>query len=245
MTPLLSVIVPIYNTAQYLHQCLSSIQQQTYTNLQVIMVDDGSTDHSAQIAQSFTSDPRFYLIKQSNSGVSAARNRAIHEAKGEWITFVDSDDFLQPEHYNSIITKHNIEDCDLIIYGYTETAEDSINIGQRLPKSPYQFVTPWTRIIKRQFIEHNHLEFEEGMRYEDVLFAIDTWLAQPNILLTNITSYNYRIHNNSFTAQRHPIKPLFCLIHQHLKQHNPSLHLRLIITYTRLRLLFHFILNRR
>lgn len=245
MKPLLTVIVPIYNTADYLRQCLDSIQQQTYTNLQVIMVNDGSTDNSAQIAADFTKDSRFRLISQANAGVSAARNRALLEAKGDWITFVDSDDYVETNFYESLLLNRSLTAYDIILSGYTETRADGTSIRHRLPRTSYQFVTPWSRLIKRDFILRNQLLFEEGQRYEDILFAIDTWLAHPKMLLTNITGYHYRIHNGSFTAKKHSIKPLLNLIHKRIKHNRPSFQLYIIIAYTCLRLLLHLALQRR
>lgn len=209
------------------------------------MVDDGSEDNSVQIALEFTKDPRFSLIRQTNAGVSAARNRALQEVKGEWITFVDSDDFLALDFYSLLLQNQLFDKYDLILCGYTESDADGHIKGRHIPRTVYQFVSPCMRLIKRDFLMHNQLRFEEGQRYEDVLFAIDTWIACPRMLLTHITGYHYRLHGDSFTAQRHPIGPLFGLIDERLKQHKPKLWLYGIIVYTKLRLLLHIALRRR
>lgn len=95
--PLISVIVPIYNVETYLPQCINSILESTYTNLEVILVDDGSTDNSNQICDEFKAkDSRCKVIHQINSGLSAARNMGLKEAKGEYISFIDGDDYISP-----------------------------------------------------------------------------------------------------------------------------------------------------
>ena len=96
--PLISVIIPAFNAASVIGETLESVRHQTFENFEVIMVDDGSTDDTSAIAQKFcVSDPRFSLIRQANCGVSAARNRAIRQARGEWIAFLDADDVWMPQ----------------------------------------------------------------------------------------------------------------------------------------------------
>ena len=96
--PLISVIIPAFNAARVIGETLESVRHQTFENFEVIMVDDSSTDDTSTIAQKFcVSDPRFSLIRQANCGVSAARNRAIHQARGEWIAFLDADDVWMPQ----------------------------------------------------------------------------------------------------------------------------------------------------
>ena len=103
---MISIIVPIYNVSQYLEECLHSIQMQDYTDFEVICVDDGSKDNSADIALKFTeSDKRFKLIRQPNSGVSVARNTGIRHAHGTYICFVDADDMIAPS-YLSVLYNH-------------------------------------------------------------------------------------------------------------------------------------------
>lgn len=97
-TPLLSVIVPVYNVAPYLVQCLDSILSQSYTELEVLLVDDGSTDESGTLCDEYAQrDKRIHLIRQANAGLSAARNVAMEQMRGEFFFFVDSDDWLAPE----------------------------------------------------------------------------------------------------------------------------------------------------
>ena len=95
---LVSIVVPVYNVEKYLERCIQSILEQSYTNLQIILVDDGSTDESGHIADSWNKkDKRILVIHQFNAGLSAARNCGIKQAKGDYILFVDSDDWIHPK----------------------------------------------------------------------------------------------------------------------------------------------------
>ena len=101
---LISVIVPVYNVEEYLEECLNSIQHQTYTDIEVILVNDGSTDASKEICERYCQqDPRFHLINQANKGLSGARNRGMTESKGEFITFVDSDDVIKDDMLEQLL----------------------------------------------------------------------------------------------------------------------------------------------
>ena len=97
--PLVSIIIPIYNAENTLRKCLGRVRNQTYENIEVLMVDDGSTDHSSEICQEYcTADPRFRLLRQAHQGVAAGRNRAMAEAQGTYLQFCDSDDWLSLIH---------------------------------------------------------------------------------------------------------------------------------------------------
>ena len=118
--PLISVIVPIYNVEPYLRNCLDSLKNQTLKQIEVIMIDDGSTDDSGKIAEEYVSEtyPIFRCIHTENRGLSAARNRGIDEARAEWIMFVDSDDWVDREFCRISYKKAINNGSDLIIFGY-------------------------------------------------------------------------------------------------------------------------------
>ncbi len=241
MKSLISVIVPIYNVEKYLNECLLSIQNQTYPLLEVILINDGSTDRSAEIAQHFvTSDRRFHLIQQNNAGQSAARNRGLDRASGEYISFVDADDFIAPDFYETLI--HDIQTADILQIGYTRVNQDSQIISKHTPHCFFQYTTPWSRLFRKDFIKKNHLRFEEGQIYEDILFSIDAWKSQAQHISTGYTGYYYRSNPTSTTATKHDTKPLFALIAQ--KKKGCTLWQRAIILYTIVRLRLHFLLNR-
>ena len=116
--PLVSIVVPIYNTAKYLLACLDSIINQTYQNLEIILVDDGSTDDSYQIAKDYAkNDPRIKLIHQKNAGQSAARNHGIERATGEYIGFIDSDDLVAKDFVEQLLLSFNQQNTSLSVCG--------------------------------------------------------------------------------------------------------------------------------
>ena len=118
MQPLISVIVPIYNVAPYLHECIDSIINQTYKNIEVILVDDGSTDNSGKICDEYAKkDRRMVVIHQENQGVNLARTNGLNIAKGDYIGYVDGDDWIEPEMYEHLLNKILETDADFIDSG--------------------------------------------------------------------------------------------------------------------------------
>ncbi|MGM9600387.1 MAG: glycosyltransferase family 2 protein [Faecousia sp.] len=118
-SPLISVIIPVYNVEKYLQRCLDSVIEQTYKNLEVILIDDGSTDHSGEICDDYAAkDVRIHVIHQENQGVSAARNKGLDNVKGEYITFVDSDDYIVNDMIAELLRLSEEEHADIVIGGY-------------------------------------------------------------------------------------------------------------------------------
>ena len=114
--PKLSVIVPVYNTEKYLRECIDSILAQSFTDFELILVDDGSTDKSGDICDAYGRlDHRVRVIRQNNSGVTAARKRGAETAVGEYISFVDSDDWIEPNMYQEMLIKADIYDADMVL----------------------------------------------------------------------------------------------------------------------------------
>lgn len=119
MAAKISIIIPIYNDDQYLGRCLSSVMKQTYHNIEIVLVDDGSTDQSLVICQQYVNrDPRFKLIVQANQGVSAARNTGLSYATGDYICFVDGDDFINPDYCSSLFHHLRNDDADIAVNSY-------------------------------------------------------------------------------------------------------------------------------
>ena len=134
-TPLISVIIPVYNVAQYLPRCLDSICNQTYQNLEIILIDDGSTDSSLEICQQYAQkDPRIRVFHQENSGVCAARNRGLDCAKGDFVCFVDSDDWLDENFYQHLVATQQKTSADVLCGTVFRTAKT--DIGQPLSVQP-------------------------------------------------------------------------------------------------------------
>lgn len=194
-SPLISVIVPVYKVEQYLARCLESICGQTYRNLEIICVDDGSPDKSIDILNEFASrDLRIRILRQENQGVSAARNMGIQEARGEWITFVDSDDWIEAEAYASCVP-HLSNEVDVVIFGvkvdnelppddpqYAAMEEECKKISQSCLVK-YDGITPlsdevilttnisiWNKLFRKSILVKYNILFPIGRWYEDCSF---------------------------------------------------------------------------
>lgn len=122
--PTISVIVPVYNGGEYLRTCLESLHNQTFEDIEVIIINDGSTDNSAETIAGFCArDSRFIAITQDNAGVSAARNRGLDEARGEWISFIDCDDWIEPNTYTELIELATLNRAEAVMFAYSVDCE--------------------------------------------------------------------------------------------------------------------------
>ena len=224
---MISIIVPVYNAKPYLKRCVESLLAQTARNLQIIFVDDGSTDDGLSVLASVR-DARVEVYKQNHAGQSAARNMGLMHAKGEFIAFVDADDALAPDWCERHLQV--IETVDYVQSGYNNT---------RLPWHRYQFTSPCMRLYRREAIEG--MRFIEGMIYEDVIWSVDLWIRHLRCRQIPYGGYQYIANPDSTTAQRHPEaeKRVF----EELKKRIPKASTRnkMIILYTIIRLKLHFL----
>ena len=221
---MISIIVPIYNAEQYLPTCLQSLLSQTITDLELILVDDGSTDNSLSIAQQMAKqDKRITLLTQPHAGQSAARNLGLQHAKGEYIAFVDADDQLAQDWCEQHLAA--IKGVDYV---------QSEN-----PRNRFQYTVVWGRLYRREAIEN--LRFEEGKIYEDVLFSVDLWLSDATCRKIAYKGYYYTVNPRSTTSRPHPEEQQQVI--QALKQRltTPSLKGKCIVLYTLIRLKLHFL----
>ena len=195
---MISIIVPIYNTETYLKRCLESLLHQTEQDLQIILVDDGSTDGSYAIAHSFAArDTRILLLQQPHAGQSAARNLALQHAQGEFLAFVDADDALAPDWCEKHLQA--IADGDYVQSGYKRTS-NGVATKSQIPRHRYQFTSPCMRLYKRKKMAG--LAFPEGMIYEDVIFSLALWNKRPSYRIINYAGYSYRLNPASTTSRR-------------------------------------------
>ena len=175
--PKFSIIIPVYNVEKYIDRCFNSIQNQTFHDYEVIVIDDGSTDRSIEIAKKYP----FQVIHQENQGLSMARNNGIKVAKGEYILFVDSDDFLDLEllqklsesiQNNPDIVRFQIQEVDeegRVLHSYPEKEfEGKTGVDAFSIIATYHFVeNAWAYLFKRTYWEENHFAFEKGKVHED------------------------------------------------------------------------------
>ena len=178
--PKVSVIVPIYNVEEYLPKCLESLEEQTLKDIEVILVNDGSTDSSSNIAKEWAKKQKkvkaIYLEK-SNGGLSDARNYGLKYATGDFIAFLDSDDYVEKTIYEKMYNKAISEDADFVecdfVWEYPEKQriDKKIEYKNKLEMLAFVRVVAWNKLIKRNLIYENNLEFPKGLRYEDVEFT--------------------------------------------------------------------------
>lgn len=229
---MISFIIPIYNAEKYLSACITSLVCQTEKDLQIILVDDGSTDRSLAIAQEWAAkDARLEVYHQPNAGQSAARNRGLKHAKGEYVAFVDADDAIEQDWCEKHIAA--IKGVDYVQSGYTR------NGVQKTPSSVHQFTSPCMRLYRREAIAQ--MRFPEGMIYEDVLWSVDLWLSGATCRIIRYDGYHYTANPESTTAHSHPEAQKRVLQALRAKRKGASMRGKFIIAYTICRLKLHFI----
>ena len=182
----LSVIVPVYNTKKYLVRCLDSLVNQTLEDMEILLVNDGSTDGSDQILKEYAEKypQRVRVITKENGGQATARNLGIRESKGQYIGFVDSDDYVETDMFRVMIDTALKDDLDMVEcnYSYLEETEDGMkplatrgNIRQyKNQKDMFinPMTAPWNKVIKREILLQEGNQFPEGFIYEDTAFCI-------------------------------------------------------------------------
>lgn len=210
MDELISVIVPIYNVEKQLKRCINSIINQTYKNIQILLIDDGSKDSSGKICDDFSKyDTRIVVLHQDNVGVSAARNKGIELAKGRYICFIDSDDYIEKNYIEELYQLMRDEKIDLGIcdlnYKYTNkedcwsaVGEKTINLKNVSEEiflelnEKYLLYGPYNKIFKSSIIKKQKIKFIKEMSYgEDLIFNLSYLQYVKIIKTTNQTRYNY------------------------------------------------------
>ena len=220
---MISVIVPVYNVEEYLEECLESIKRQTYTDIEVILVNDGSTDRSKEICERYCEkDSRFKLVNQENKGLSGARNRGMLESKGEFISFVDSDDVLKEDMLEQLIKQMTSEDIDIVECWYTNEKQelelstpknvktifqgDSKEALVSLCKDNIVRLNAVAKLFRRQVIVN--FPFLEGLFYEDVYGGIGILKHIRKMVKINYIGYYYRVRQGSIMNREFNIKNL-------------------------------------
>lgn len=210
-----SVIVPVYNTGIYLEQCLKSLLSQTLKEIEIICVNDGSSDNSLEILERLaTKDNRIKIINKKNAGQSAARNDGMKIASGEYIGFLDSDDYASNDMFeklykNALRFESDISMCSIRMFDEKNESYDDSDPYMTLDLFPKTFekrsfacedafgflfricVVPWNKIFKKSFLDKNCFRFVEGLNFEDNVFFLDTFLKgkKISILKENLVVY--------------------------------------------------------
>lgn len=214
---LISIIIPVYNAVEYLDRCLKSIRNQTYKIFECICVDDGSVDDSKIILSNFVElDSRFKYIYQENAGPSAARNNGIDTSKGEYITFVDADDYIDDDYLQNLLHAIIGSNADICCCGYNcilpndqykwNDFESSNNISRDLFLKQLLTGTggiTWGKLYKSELIKENCITFPNNISIcEDQIFAVDCWKYAHNYSAINYYGYNYNCCNESSLTKK-------------------------------------------
>ena len=212
----ISVIVPVYNVEQYLERCVDSIINQTYTNLEIILVNDGSTDNSGKLCDELAKkDERIRVIHKENGGLSDARNRGIDESESDLVGFIDSDDYIDSDMYEVLLKNLNDTDADLSMCAlydvYNNTPEAQVTNKETWKLSSEQAikmvmeakilsVTAVNKLYRKSLF--TDLKFEVGKIAEDAFIMIKLLDKCEKIVATNEKKYYYVHRENSITTQK-------------------------------------------
>lgn len=206
-----SLIVPIYNSQKYLEKCIKSLLNQTLKDIQIILINDGSTDNSEKIIKSFD-DERIVYISKNNEGIGKTRNLGIDKATGEFLAFVDSDDYLN-EHFCEYMYQKAVNDnCDLVVCDFFEDRYTLVGIkfkdfkDTNLRETPELInninLGPCNKLYKKSLFDDKSNRFEENLKYEDAPFVVKMLLSANKIGKVNDYLTYYVIHSNSETTIR-------------------------------------------
>ena len=219
--PKFSIIIPVYNVEPYLRECLDSVLAQTCADWEAICVNDGSTDGSLEILQEYAAkDARFRIINQPNKGLSAARNAGVHDANGEYILFLDSDDWIVPDALERLNKRINGQDM-ICFTGQKYNEQDKTYLpadvltpaiysngmtyyyANALRFYAFPFVCAVLRLYRRAFLQEHNLLFEEGIYHEDNLFTPMAcyYARRVNVIPDSLYIYRIRAHSIMTTAQ--------------------------------------------
>lgn len=210
---MISIIVPVYNVKKYLPQCIDSVINQTYTDWELILINDGSKDNSGIICDEYASkDERIKVIHKNNEGVSIARNSGIELAKGEYICFIDSDDWIEPTYLSDF--RINEFKCDFYFSGALYDTFDKVysykKYNEKFCRNKYEVKNeffdqdllsngyPWGKLYKTQIIKENNLIFNENLTInEDHIFVFQYFRYINSLYITNTASYHYTVFDDS------------------------------------------------
>lgn len=206
--PKISVIIPVYGVEKYIRQCLDSVINQTYKNLEIIIVNDGTKDNSMKIVEEYLDDERIKVINKENGGLSSARNRGMEEATGEYISFVDSDDWLDLKMYEELCSQINNE--NILIYRFFNYDDKKNKIlkekkldsyfKNNLTENKYIYAklpySCWSKLYRREYLEKNKFKFLEIL-YEDVFWNLQTIFLTKKIKFINKKYYFYRVNRDN------------------------------------------------
>lgn len=218
--PLISIIVPIYKVEQYLDRCIDSIVSQTYSNLELILVDDGSPDGCPKKCDNWAEkDKRIRVIHKKNGGLSDARNAGMETAKGNYISFIDSDDWIEPDFYKVLLDAIQENQCEIAGCKYRRTSKLSKETGKIGKTACYDCVLAmdalidniieqvvWNKLYDRNIV--NDVLFEKGKYHEDEFWSYQVFGKITRYVEVDYIGYNYFVRSDSIMGEAYSLKRL-------------------------------------
>ena len=189
-----SIIIPVYNAEKTIEKCISSILKQTYKDYELLLIDDGSTDNSLKVIKKYRKYKNIRILNQENHGVAYTRNRGIKEATGDYIMFIDNDDFID-------------RNSDIVISGYRRiNIENKILHEEKLRDTYWArfiIITPWARMFRKDFLLKNNIEFFSYGIGEDIYFNLLAYSFAPKITILSYVGYNWFFNTKSVSNTNH------------------------------------------
>lgn len=237
-SPNVSVIIPVFNTGQFLERCLDSVLDQTWRSLEVLAVNDGSTDGSAEILAAYARrDPRIQVFEQPNAGLAAARNRGVAEARGEYLAFIDSDDYVHPRMLASMLESASREGADVAICRFQQVAEDgevlktsslptglSVDAWFRRILSAEDSSMACNKLFRRSLLVDSGVRFPVGLLHEDVPAIVQLIYHAQKIVVVDEPLYFWVRRSGTITSRtsvKHVLDLMwgFKMVQEFLDQH--------------------------
>ena len=220
MRPMVSIVVPIYNAENYLRRCVDSILNQEYTDFELLLVNDGSTDASGDICEEYgDQDPRVIVIQKENTGVSDSRNRALDRARGKYLQFLDSDDWITPDATRLFVRAAEEYGCDMVISDFYRVSGERLaqkgdieedKVMSRQEFASYMIENPadfyygvlWNKMYRRSIIEEYHIRMDTSISWcEDFLFNLEYIRHAESFFALQVPIYYYLKRRGSLVSQ--------------------------------------------
>lgn len=220
--PVVSVIIPVYNVEKYLEECIDSVLSQTYQNIEIILVDDGSTDSSGQICDRYAEkNTNIYVIHQKNGGLSAARNSGLNKADSKYIYFLDSDDYIADDTIEKLLSIAENDNSDIVFFDANSFVEDSdeeikqnyrrnnsyvtnlgIDVFSQLQQNDEFHSSVPLLFIRREFLEKSNINFYPGIYYEDMIFTFEALCLATAVSQCSDALYFRRYRSDSIMTSK-------------------------------------------
>lgn len=209
--PLVSIVIPVYNGRCWLNTCIECVQRQTYQYLEVVLVDDGSTDNSREIIETIIrqdrSNIKYKCINQENAGQGGARNTGIKNACGKYIVFMDQDDKMPNDAIEHMLTLADQDDVDIILGGYARVSDGGKCLKKVLLSenewAKYKSIAPWGKLYRRDFLVQNDIFFLPTVLGEDIYFMMQAYAHKPKVMVYKGIAYYWILNEISVSNTKH------------------------------------------